>query len=125
MRRGSNWIAVFDEASQVQALQPDFASLRGLHPLGLIVTAPGQDCDFVSRYFAPSFGIDEDPVTGSAHADLAPYWAARLGREDLRARQLSVRGGELAVRLEGQRVFLQGDCTLYLSGQVQLPADHC
>ncbi len=124
IRRGANWMAVYSQEATVRGLKPDFAQLAQLHPLGVIVTAPGQVADVVSRYFAPSFGIDEDPVTGSAHCDLAPYWCARLGREEFSAQQVSARGGELNVRLEtaGQRVFLEGQCALYMRGVISLPA---
>lgn len=121
LRRGANWIAVFDDEDSIRQLKPDFRSLADLHPLGLIVTAPGSDADIVSRYFAPSFGIDEDPVTGSAHADLAPYWCDRLGRSHLRAQQLSQRGGELELTLNDDRVQLRGDCRLFLRGEILLP----
>lgn len=122
LRRGSNWIAVLPSESALRSVAPDFARIGRLHPLGLIITAAGEQCDFVSRYFAPSYGIDEDPVTGSAHADLAPYWADKLQRTTLHARQLSTRGGELRLQLDGTRVRLRGDCVLYLSGEVTLPA---
>ncbi len=121
IRRGANWIAVFEDEATIQDMRPDLRQLAELHPLGVIVTAPGQDSDIVSRYFAPSFGIDEDPVTGSAHADLAPYWCERLGQTQLRARQLSARGGELDLQLDGDRVRLRGDCRLFLRGEILLP----
>lgn len=121
VRRGANWIAVFDDESSVRTLNPDFRALTALHPLGVIVTAPGEQVDIVSRYFAPSFGIDEDPVTGSAHADLAPYWSARLNKDQLSARQLSARGGELELHFDAQRVKLRGDCRLFLRGEILLP----
>lgn len=121
LRRGANWIAVFDDETSIREMRPDFRSLASLHPLGVIVTAPGDDADIVSRYFAPSFGIDEDPVTGSAHADLAPYWSARLGKTQLQAQQLSQRGGEIDLELSGERVLLRGDCCLFLRGEILLP----
>ncbi len=123
IRRGANWMAIFGQAETIRDLQPNFSILAGLHPLGVIVTAPGSQVDVVSRYFAPSFGIDEDPVTGSAHCDLAPYWCERLGRNEFSAQQISARGGELNVRLdpEQQRVFLEGQCALYLKGLINLP----
>ena len=121
IRRGANWIAVFDDEATIKTMRPDLRKLAELHPLGVIVTAPGHDCDIVSRYFAPSFGIDEDPVTGSAHADLAPYWCERLGQNQLNARQLSARGGELQAQLDGARVRLRGDCRLFLRGEILLP----
>jgi PhzF family phenazine biosynthesis protein len=84
----------------------------------VIVTAPGTDRDFVSRNFAPGYGIDEDPVTGSAHCTLAPYWANRLGNTSLTARQISTRGGELWCTVEGDRVKIAGDAVTYLQGQI-------
>ncbi len=116
--RGANAIAFFADAETIQGLQPDFHTLKQLHPCGLIVTAPGQNCDFVSRYFAPSFGIDEDPVTGSAHADLMPLWTRKLGRAQLQARQLSARGGTLLLQQQGERLDLTGQCVLYLRGEI-------
>jgi predicted PhzF superfamily epimerase YddE/YHI9 len=116
--RAANWLAVLDSEETVRALAPDFASLARLHPYGVIVTAPGDTVDFVSRYFGPSFGIPEDPVTGSAHCTLTPYWSARLGKAKLGARQLSARGGELACEDLGARVALTGRCVLYLDGAI-------
>ncbi len=121
LRSGANLIAIYPAQADIEGLTPDFAALRALHPKGVIVTAPGEDCDFVSRYFAPSFGVDEDPVTGSAHADLAPYWAEILGRDRFKARQLSARGGELDVELAAGRVGLTGHCALYLRGEIFCP----
>ena len=122
LRRGANAVAIFATEKDVADLQPDFTRLRDLHPLGLIVTAPGNHCDFVSRYFAPSYGIDEDPVTGSAHADLMPYWVEKLGKTELQAQQISARGGVLALRQQGERVYMRGHCVQYLSGCVTLDA---
>jgi PhzF family phenazine biosynthesis protein len=116
--RATNWLAVLDGEETVRALTPDFASLARLHPYGVIVTAPGDAADFVSRYFGPSFGIPEDPVTGSAHCTLVPYWSARLGKKKLDARQLSARGGTLACEDLGARVALTGRCALYLEGSI-------
>lgn len=123
IRRGANWMAVFASEHTVRELAPDFRQLASLHPLGVIVTAPGSHAHVVSRYFAPSFGIDEDPVTGSAHCDLAPYWCQRLGRDEFSAQQISARGGEMNVRLDAvtQRVFLEGQCALFLKGDINLP----
>ena len=99
--RAANILAVFDDAERVRTLAPDFDVLKRLHPYGVIVTAPAgpaDGCDFVSRFFGPSFGIDEDQVTGSAHCTLIPYWAERLGKAKLTARQVSARGGALSAR---------------------------
>lgn len=109
-RGTSDLMAVFSCEAEVQALTPDMASLKGLQYRGIIATAQadGDDYDFVSRFFAPAAGIDEDPVTGSAHCTLAPYWARLLGRNELRAHQASARGGEVGVVLDGQQVRLSG-----------------
>ena len=120
VRSGANLIAIFATQAEVAGLAPDFPTLAQLHPQGVIVTAPGDVVDVVSRFFGPSFGINEDPVTGSAHADLAPYWCERLGREGFSAQQLSKRGGELQVTLANGRVLLKGDCVLYLQGDLSL-----
>jgi len=102
----------------VRAVRPDAAAIRELDGRGLIVTAPGRDCDFVSRFFAPGLGVDEDPVTGSAHTSLVPYWAARLGKATLLARQVSPRGGTLWCTLAEPRVRIAGHACLYLSGEL-------
>lgn len=114
-----DYMAVLSDEESVRRLKPDFDRLRTLNRLGVIVTAPGSSCDFVSRFFAPILGVPEDPVTGSAHATLTPYWARRLDRsEPLRARQLSARGGELTCELSGDRVLISGRCVLYLEGTI-------
>jgi PhzF family phenazine biosynthesis protein len=112
------FVAVYERADEVRTLQPDLAALAALGDTRVIVTAPGEDCDFVSRYFSPGAGLPEDAVTGSAHCTLVPYWAARLGRMALHARQLSARGGELWCELAGNRVRLAGHATLYLRGEI-------
>jgi predicted PhzF superfamily epimerase YddE/YHI9 len=116
-----NYLVVVDDAAALRALVPDMAAIARLDRPGVIVTAAGdQGYDFVSRYFAPAKGIPEDPVTGSAHCMLAPYWAARLGKSAFRAFQASRRGGELGVRLSGARVALEGSCVFYLEGTVEI-----
>jgi PhzF family phenazine biosynthesis protein len=115
------YLAVFDEEAQVRALAPDMARVAALGHFALTVSAPGRDCDFVSRFFAPGLGIPEDPVTGSAHCTLVPYWAARLGRTRLHARQVSARGGELHCELRGERVSIAGRCVPYLEGVIEVP----
>jgi len=120
-RCGERYLAVFEHRGDVAELEPDFAALRGQCHGRLIVTAPGGDgVDFVSRFFAPGFGIDEDPVTGSAHCVLVPYWAKRLGRTRLEARQISRRGGALSCALDGDRVVIAGRCVPYLEGTITL-----
>ena len=102
----------------MQALKPDFKALAEAASYAVIVTAPGDEHDFVSRFFIPNAGIDEDPVTGSAHCLLTPYWAETLGRTQLRARQLSARGGELGCELVDDRVRLSGRALLYARGEI-------
>jgi len=114
------YVAVYAHADDVRTLQPDLAALAILGDTRVIVTAPGNDCDFVSRYFSPGAGLPEDAVTGSAHCTLTPYWTGRLGRAKLHARQLSARGGELWCELAGDRVRLAGHATLYLRGEIVL-----
>jgi predicted PhzF superfamily epimerase YddE/YHI9 len=112
--------AVFDSEGDVRALQPDMAKTAALDRLGVIATAPGRDCDFVSRFFAPGAGIPEDPVTGRAHCTLVPYWSKRLGRTSLFARQVSKRGGELWCEHRGERVEIAGHAVKYLEGVIEL-----
>ncbi|MGZ3473811.1 MAG: PhzF family phenazine biosynthesis protein [Polyangiales bacterium] len=118
-RPGKVILAVYADEDRVRSLAPDFAALAR-HDLKAIVTAPGKEVDFVSRFFAPSEGIPEDPVTGSAHCTLIPYWAERLGKTTLRARQVSARGGELWCKLEGDRVEIAGHAVRYLEGTITL-----
>ena len=114
------WMAVFAEAATVRDLTPDMAAIAALPMDAILVTAPGDaaDIDFVSRLFAPAAGIPEDPVTGAAHCMSAPYWAGRLGKTMLAARQLSQRGGEIGCRVDGDRVILSGAAVLYLTGTI-------
>lgn len=114
------YLALYDSEADVAALAPDTATLRDIDRDGVIVSAPGRDCDFVSRYFAPHAGIPEDPVTGSAHSTLVPYWAKRLGKTRLHARQISQRGGELFCELRGDRVVMAGRVALYLEGNIHV-----
>ena len=116
-------LALFASESEVRALAPDFAAVEELDCLGLIATAPADSAgvDFVSRFFAPGAGIDEDPVTGSAHCTLIPFWAERLGKSEMVAHQISARGGELFCRQRGDRVEVAGRATLYLAGSIEIP----
>ncbi|QXH55624.1 PhzF family phenazine biosynthesis protein [Pseudomonas maumuensis] len=109
-------LVVLASEQAVRACTPDMVALARLPGLGVIVTAPGEQHDFVSRYFAPGIGIPEDPVTGSIHCSLIPYWAERLGKPELHAFQRSARGGELFCRLEGERVKIGGQARLVASG---------
>ena len=106
--------------AEVRALAPDMGPLAALGRVGVIATAAGRDVDFVSRYFAPAFGIPEDPVTGSAHCTLVPYWARRLGKAKMSARQVSRRGGELECEDRGARVIIAGRAALYLEGRIHV-----
>jgi PhzF family phenazine biosynthesis protein len=117
-----DYIAVFEEEADIHALVPELSRLAGLDRRGVCVTAPGRDVDFVSRFFAPRYGIPEDPVTGSAHCELAPYWAARLGRTELAARQVSRRGGDVRCRLAGDRVILAGGAVTFMTGEIEVEA---
>ncbi len=118
MQVEDNYFAVYEREGEIRRIRPDFQLLEGLHPAGVGITAPGDDCDFVSRYFAPSYGIPEDPVTGSTHCSLAPYWAQRLGKPILRACQVSERGGELWCEVKRERVVLKGNAVLTLRGEL-------
>jgi PhzF family phenazine biosynthesis protein len=122
---GRDWMAVYPDEDAVRGLEPEMRILRELERRGVIATAPadeGSGADFVSRFFAPKVGVPEDPVTGSAHCALAPYWAGRLEEDELRGRQISRRGGEVACTLRGERVELAGSATLYLEGWIRVPA---
>ena len=114
------WLCVYASAADVLGISPDFSELARLVPGRIIPTAPGGDCDFVSRFFAPDAGVPEDPVTGSAHSTLVPYWAARLGKTELHARQVSRRGGELWCELRGDRVSMAGATVGYLKGSIRV-----
>lgn len=115
-------MVVLESEVEVRAYQPNLPALASLPGLGVLITAPGERHDFVSRYFAPSIGINEVPVTGSTHCMLVPYWAERLGKPELSALQCSARGGELHCRLEGERVKIAGQALLVASGRLHLPA---
>jgi predicted PhzF superfamily epimerase YddE/YHI9 len=118
--KSRDYLAVYESEEDVRDLKPDFAELARLDCLGVIATAPGMECDFVSRFFAPKAGVNEDPVTGSAHCTLTPYWAEQIGRSELTARQVSRRGGELSCRLKDERVMISGRARTYLTGTIHL-----
>lgn len=111
---------VYPDEGSVRNLCPDISKIRGLHKIGIITTAQGDTYDFVSRFFAPMVGIDEDPVTGSAHSMLIPYWSGRLGRKKLIAYQCSRRGGELHCEDMGERVLIGGKAVTYMKGEIYL-----
>jgi len=118
--KGRDYIAIFASQEEVAEIIPDMQRVAKLDAQGTVVTAPGNDCDFVSRYFAPAAGIPEDPVTGSTHCTLIPYWSQRLGKKELFARQISPRGGELYCRDRGERVSIGGTAVTYVEGTIQL-----
>ncbi|MFD2569187.1 PhzF family phenazine biosynthesis protein [Spirosoma soli] len=117
----TDYMLVYESQAQIEALEPDFREMSTVPARGVIVTAPGDadsGVDFVSRFFGPQSGIDEDPVTGSAHTTLVPYWAEKLDKTELTARQLSKRGGFLRCKLNGERVDISGQVQLYLTGEI-------
>ncbi|MDP2245040.1 PhzF family phenazine biosynthesis protein [Pseudomonas sp.] len=116
-------LVILPSEAAVRAFRPNLPALAELPGLGVLITAPGEQHDFVSRYFAPAIGINEDPVTGSTHCMLTPYWAERLGKTQLSAYQCSARGGELHCRLEGERVKIAGQAVLVASGRLCLSED--
>jgi PhzF family phenazine biosynthesis protein len=118
--KSRDFLALFPAEADVAALSPDMKRLAALDCLGVIASAPGEKADFVSRFFAPGAGVDEDPVTGSAHCTLIPYWAQRLGKSRLRAFQISARGGELFCEDRGERVSIAGHAVTYLEGEIRL-----
>ncbi len=113
-------MAVFQSEAEVRAMRPDMAKVAALKTRGVIVTAPGDECDFVSRFFAPQSGIPEDPVTGSAHCITTPYWAKRLGKSKMTARQISKRGGDLSVEDKGGRILISGRVAPYMEGRIRV-----
>ena len=119
-RDGGYSLFLFPDEAAVRALSPDFAALRSQGDVMLIATAPGTDSDIVSRVFVPGGGVDEDPVTGSAHCLLTPFWAERLGKTQISAEQASARGGRLGCALEGDRVILTGACRTVIEGRFLL-----
>lgn len=118
--KGRDYMAVFEREQDVAALKPNLALVAALDAQGLIATAPGVSSDFVSRYFVPAAGIPEDPVTGSTHCVLIPYWSKHLGKRELSARQISPRGGELFCEDCGERVRIGGHAVTYIEGKIHL-----
>jgi PhzF family phenazine biosynthesis protein len=116
--RSRDYFIVYETEEVVRSLKPDFSLLKQFDSLGFVVTAPGDNSDFVSRFFAPAVGINEDPVTGSAHCNLIPFWAARLGKDKLHAYQVSDRCGELWCESKGKRVLMSGKAVTYLKGEI-------
>lgn len=116
----TKYLAVFESAATIRSIVPDHAALCELDRAGIIITAPDATYDFVSRFFAPKLGVPEDPVTGSAHCVLAPYWAHRLGKTLLKARQVSKRGGDVTCEVQDDRVFLLGTAVTFMEAEVFL-----
>ncbi|MEM7736047.1 MAG: PhzF family phenazine biosynthesis protein [Deinococcota bacterium] len=116
----TNYYAIYSSETEVRELKPNLEKLASLFPYGVVVTAAGDTCDFVSRYFAPGAGIPEDPVTGSTHCGLIPYWAEKLNKTQLLAKQLSKRGGTLHCELLGDRVAIGGQAVQYLVGEITI-----
>jgi len=118
--KSRDYVLVYETEADVLALKPDFAALAKIDLMGVIVTAKGDHSDFVSRFFIPAAGINEDPVTGSAHCNLIPYWAEKLGKTELHAYQVSARRGELWCELKGDRVLMKGKAVTYLKGEIYI-----
>ncbi|MEY5069696.1 MAG: hypothetical protein RLZ47_1558 [Bacteroidota bacterium] len=116
--KSRDFFLVYENEAEIVSLNPDFSELNKIDAIGFIVTAPGTNSDFVSRFFAPKVGINEDPVTGSAHCNLIPFWAHQLGKNQLHAFQLSERRGELWCELKGDRVLMSGNAVTYLKGEI-------
>jgi len=116
---GYDAMAIFETPEDIRNMKPDFSALKEFKTRGVIATAPGdQDYDFISRAFFPLLNIDEDPVTGSAHCILTPYWADRLGKTTFKAHQASARGGDLLCELENDRIKITGNAVLYMKGEI-------
>ncbi|MXV16418.1 PhzF family phenazine biosynthesis protein [Hufsiella ginkgonis] len=116
--KSRDYMLVYESEDDIVNLKPDFNLLSKVNTVGVIATAPGRSSDFVSRFFAPGAGINEDPVTGSAHCNLIPYWAEKLGKTELHAFQVSARRGELWCALKGDRVTMAGNAVTYLKGEI-------
>lgn len=118
--RDTDYLYVVETEQQVRNLDPDIRLLGKADVRGIIITAPGRETDFVSRFFAPAAGVDEDPVTGSAHTMLTPYWSRRLGKDELVGRQVSQRGGTIHCKQRGNRVELAGSAQTFLQGEIKI-----
>ena len=116
----TDYILIYNSQKEVEAINPNFHLLNQLDCRGVIITAPGKDVDFVSRFFAPKCGIPEDPVTGSAHTSLSPYWSKVLNKTKMTAKQLSQRGGNLVCEYAGDRVKISGKAVPYLIGEIEI-----
>ena len=121
VQKGYNYLAVYEKEEDILLLKPDFNELKKLDAHGVIVTAKSDKADFVSRYFAPKMGVNEDPVTGSAHCSLVPYWSRVLGKTEFLAYQRSPRGGKIICANMGERIKLSGEAVLYFEGTIHIP----
>jgi PhzF family phenazine biosynthesis protein len=120
LQGSDDYLVLYNTEEEIAALTPDFQKLRSTQARGVIVTAPGKEVDFVSRFFAPCVGINEDPVTGSAHTMLVPYWSGVLEKIELTARQISARSGNLTLTLNNDRVSIGGNAVVYMKGEIYL-----
>ena len=118
--KNEDYVAVFDNENEISNITPNYGNLEKLDLRGVIVTAPSSTYDFVARFFAPKFGIPEDPVTGSAYTQLIPYWAEKIGKSKFSAKQISPRGGELMCELKGDRILISGSAVMYMEGRVEM-----
>jgi len=121
----TDYMLIYTDKKDIVEIEPDFAKLEKVEARGVIVSAPGdtsEDIDFVSRFFAPRVGVNEDPVTGSAHTTLAPYWSRALVKTEMTANQLSERSGKLWIKMKGNRVEISGHALTYLEGEIEIPA---
>lgn len=123
LQGSTDYLLIYPNQDAIDALQPDHTRLGRIPARGVIVSAPGMEVDFVSRFFAPQSGVPEDPVTGSAHTVLTPYWAARFGKTELTAQQRSPRGGFLHCELRGDRVHIAGNAVTYMKAEIYLPTE--
>lgn len=115
-----DYVAIYSSQDEIKSIQPDFSQLEQLALRGVIVTAPSDSQDFVVRFFAPKYGIQEDPVTGSAYTALTPYWSGKLGKTEFEARQISSRGGNVYCRLQNERVLISGNAVKYMEGVAEI-----
>ena len=122
IHKGKKWVLLFDDENFIRDVQPDISLIKMIESEGVVISALSSDpnIDFVSRYFGPQVGIDEDPVTGSAHCILTPIWANKLNKTEFNARQVSARGGDLHLKLEGDRLHMTGQATLFLKGTMTI-----
>lgn len=118
--KSRDYLFLYDNEEQIKSINPDMMKLSQIDCFAVIVTAKGEKCDFVSRFFAPSAGVPEDPVTGSAHSTLIPFWAERLSKNSLYARQISQRGGELFCKHQNNRALMAGKCKIYFEGNISI-----